>query len=179
VKQLALVVMVTAGFILIAAPTAVEKHQVFVNGKPLSQAVLINGVWAVPLADVARAAGMGASLEPAFELQGNSLRVKAGWDVKANVKTAAPSGQNTTSAGKTSMQDIHFTHAVDKSSPVLMMRASPAGGTISNNILRLNGQAYVPLTDLARAGGGVWTPGNLAPGAAIQLHFTNGILIGL
>jgi hypothetical protein len=166
---------------LCAAGPGAGPHQVFINGKAFSQAVLVNGVWAVPLADVARAAGMGTTLEPAFELRGTTLKVRSGWDAKSNVKQSpAPTGQKTEASQKVAVHDITIVRHVDKSSPVLMMMPGSAGGTVSNNILRFGGQAYVPLSDLARAGGGVWKTDNLTPGAAIQLNFTkNGILIGL
>lgn len=161
---------------LFAAGPGGGPHQVFINGKPFAHAVLVNGVWAVPLSDVARAAGMGTSLEPAFELRGNTLKVRSGWDVKPAGQTAQKNDS------KVAVHDISISHVVDKSSPVLMMKPGSGGGTVSNNILRVGGQAFVPLSDLARAGGGVWKTDNLAPGAAIQLNFTktpNGILIGL
>jgi hypothetical protein len=132
------------------------EHQVFLFGKPFSHAVLISGVWAIPLQDVARAAGMNMTLESAFQLQGNTLNAQMGWDVK-------------------SKKTVLF-------APLIKVNKR---GQITRNILRQNGQAFVPLTDFARAFGGVWKTepaGNLAPGAVIQLNFPkdpNAILIGL
>src|SRR5204863_2758628 len=110
-------------------------------------------------------------------------KVRSGWDAKTHLKTStAPTGQSAETTGKVAVHDISFTHHVDKASPVLMMKPGSDGGTVSNNIIRVGGQAFVPLTDLARAGGGVWKTDNLAPGAAVQLNFTKsltGVLIGL
>ncbi|HUJ12455.1 MAG TPA: hypothetical protein VL284_01590 [Thermoanaerobaculia bacterium] len=151
-------------------------HPVYINGKPFSRAVLINGTLAVPLEDISKAAGSPVSLEPAFQLRGNTLNATMGWDVKKNVKTVAKQSQQ-----KVDISDINISKTYDKSSPLMFKVNRP--GAVTNNVLMFNGKAYVPLSDLARAFGGVWMqPAGLAPGAAIQLNFTsnpNAILIGL
>ena len=133
-------------------------HPVFLNGKPFSTAVTINGTLAIPLQDLSKGAGSNVSLEPAFQLRGNGLNAQMGWDVKKNQK------------------------AVAYKSSSLLFRVNRSG-SISNRILTLNGKAFVPLSDVAKAFGGVWTqPAGLAPGQAIQLNFAsnpNAILIGL
>ncbi len=140
-------------------------HPVFLNGKPFSTAVTINGTLAIPLADLSKGAGSNVSLEPAFRLRGNSLNAQMGWDVKKNEKGVAYKEQK-----KANVSDVRF--RVNRSGP------------ISTNLLTLNGKAFVPLSDVAKAFGGVWTQpaGGLAPGQAIQLNFAskpNAILIGL
>jgi hypothetical protein len=165
-------------------------HPVYYKGRFFSTAVDINGTLAVPLEDLAKAVGSNVSLEPAFQLNGNSLNARMGWDVKKNVKASAASAIGGTGgtqasgggggAGKVNTQDIHFTQSVDKAS-VALFRVN-RDGAITNHVLTLNGRAYVPLSDVAKAFGGVWVPLNLAPGAVIQLNFTpnpNAILIGL
>ena len=174
-----------------------ESHQVLLNGKPFSRAEQINGVWEIPVADVARAAGMSLTLEPAFQLQGSTLSVKAGWDVKSNVKaSAAAPGENaqTTTSGNAAFHDLSFTHKVDKASSVLLQAcatgvhfkeatithrlAEPSGGVVHPNgaivsahVINSGGRAMVPLADVVSACGGVWTPpANLPAGVPIQLH---------
>ena len=78
------------------------------------------------------------------------------------------------------VSDIHIVKTVDKSSPVLF-RVN-RGGPISNNVLTVNGRSFVPMPDVAKSFGIVWTPpaGGLAPGASIQLSVpknNNAILI--
>jgi hypothetical protein len=159
------------------AITSYDAHPVFLNGKPFSTAVTISGTLAIPLEDLSRGAGSNVSLEPAFQLRGNSLNAQMGWDVKKNQKTVAYKEQ-----GKVAVSDIHITAGVNKASP-LMFRVNRSG-PISTNVLTLNGKAFVPLSDVAKAFGGVWTQptGGLARGQAIQLNFAsnpNAILIGL
>ena len=153
-------------------------HPVYINGKHFSNAVDVNGTLAVPLADLSKSVGANVSLEPAFQLQGNMLKARAGWDIKKNVKANSASA----SESKIKFNDISISHTYDKASP-LLFRVNKEG-SITNHVLTLNGQAMVPLSDVARAFGGVWTQpaGGLAPGAAIQLNFTsnpNAILVGL
>src|SRR5437867_8774508 len=65
-KQVFVLVFCVLGFILIAAPTAVEYHQVYFNGQPFAQAALIEGKLLIPVEAVAKAiSGGGLTLEDA------------------------------------------------------------------------------------------------------------------
>jgi hypothetical protein len=133
-------------------------HPVFLNGKRLGNAVTIRGVVALPLEDLATAAGLRLTTEPGLQLHGSTLTAKF-------------------LPGRLKWGDITLKRGITERRVDINNE-----GVISNDVLMLNGKAYVPLRDVARAFGGVWTPGNLAPGAAIQLNFTrnpNAILIGL
>ncbi|HMC22122.1 MAG TPA: hypothetical protein VKL19_09770, partial [Thermoanaerobaculia bacterium] len=68
-KRILVFALCVIGFILIAAPTATEYHQVFVNGKPFAKAGLVNGIIAVRVRDLATAAGDTVALEH-FKLNG-------------------------------------------------------------------------------------------------------------
>ena len=132
-----------------------SSHAVFLNGKPLSHAVLINGEWFIPVEDIARACGSDISLEPVLKLERSTLKTATITHRKAG-------------KGQQEFLVIKVNHE----------------GTITNHVLVQGSQSFVPLTDFARAAGGVWTPprGGLAPGAPIQLNFAknpNAILIGL
>lgn len=154
---------------LFAAGVEPEPHQVFLNGKPFSHAVLVSGVWAIPLEDVER--GCNASNSHGSELYPDAagrVKVKFSWD-----RPGSPTPPSTTTRA-------------------IATRASTAGtlfsvnreGVITNHALMKNGKAFVSLADFAQSFGGVWRPpaGGLAPGAIIQLNFAknpNAILIGL
>jgi len=133
-------------------------HPVFLNGKRLGTALTINGVVALPLEDVAKAAGLNLTTEPGLQLRGSTLT--------ANFVS-----------GRLKWHPINLKGGYAASIDI------NKEGVVSTNVQMVNGKAYVPLADIVRAfGGGVWTPGNLAPGAAIQLNFTrnpNAILVGL
>jgi hypothetical protein len=153
-KKIALLVFAFA----LCAVSSGGDHPVFLNGKALGTALTINGVVALPLEDVAKAAGLNLTTEPGLQLRGSTLTAK-------------------------------FIPGRLKWGPIILKSSYAASidinkeGVISNNVRMVNGRAYVPLADIVRAfGGGVWTPGNLVPGAAIQLNFArnpNAILIGL
>ncbi|HLJ73499.1 MAG TPA: hypothetical protein VKU62_02855 [Thermoanaerobaculia bacterium] len=153
-KKIALLLLSIA----LCAVSSGGDHPVSLNGKGLGTALTINGVVALPLEDVAKAAGLNLTTEPGLQLRGSTLTAK-------------------------------FIPGRLKWRPIVLKSAYAASidinkeGVISNNVQMVNGKAYVPLADIVRAfGGGVWTPGNVAPGAAIQLNFArnpNAILIGL
>src|SRR2546425_491964 len=119
-------------------------HPVFLNGKPFSTAVTINGTLAIPLEDLSKGAGSNVSLEPAFQLRGNGLNAQMGWDVKKNQK------------------------AVAYKSSSLLFRVNRSG-SISNRILTLNGKPFanavviqggilaIPLEEFAKAVGAAVT----------------------
>ncbi len=181
-------------------------HQVFLNGKPLGKATLINGVVAISLEDLARAGGSSLTLEPMFKLQGSNLNAafaRSGEHIKKTAPTeqislnyqkvqveykeqtaqkVQPAYKEQT-AQKVAPSDMKIVKVVDKSSSSLMFKVNKPGA-ISSNVLMQGGKAFVPLSDVAKAFGGVWTQpaAGLAPGQGIQLNFAsnpNAILIGL
>src|SRR5581483_12112895 len=68
-KRISILVFVAAGFMFIAAPIYMSEmsHQVFVSGNLLGHAQMVNGVWAIPLDEFAKAIGGngGTSLQQA------------------------------------------------------------------------------------------------------------------
>jgi len=133
-------------------------HPVFLNGKRLGTAITVNGVVALPLGDLARAAGLNLTTEPGLQLRGSTLSAKF---IPGRLKWRP-----------ITLKSSSYAASIDINKE----------GVISNDVLMVNGIAYVPLVDLFKAfgGGGIWRPGNLAPGATIQLNSTpQGILVGL
>jgi hypothetical protein len=158
-------------FFFIAAPIYMkyETRGLTINGKsnPFGQAQLVNGVWAIPLSDFAKAfGGGGTTLEGSgLQIRGNSLVTLA---------------SNSMSADKHKMGDGSLVPAVEPIKKNEVKTNSPgsffvrkAGATISGNLLTFNGAKFVPVADVARAFGGTFTApaGNLAPGQALTLNF--------
>src|SRR5579885_3619015 len=74
-KKVFVVSLSIVGFFLIAAPIymKMESHPLVTNGKPFSNAALINGQWAVPLEDFAKLGGSSLTLQPYYQVQGGTL----------------------------------------------------------------------------------------------------------
>jgi hypothetical protein len=151
-----------------AAGVEPDVHPVFLNGKPFSHAVLINGIWAIPLQDIARGAGTDKTFEQ-FQVQASTLRVRTapGAHKYGNIVLKRGVASSTTGG----------------SGPVPLFIVN-RDAQVSVNVLTHDGVAFVPLPDFAHAFGGVWTApvGKVAPGAPFQLNFAknpNAILIGL
>jgi hypothetical protein len=189
VKRLLTCVLALFPVLLLAAGPGGGPHTLFVNGKRIGDVRVIRGIIAVSVADVAKAAGSSMTLEPQFALQGKSFtarpKIRFTTTTKDKVeayKTAPPAAGG---SGNTSMQDIHFAHSVDKSSPLLSQAFQiNKEGPISTHVLMDGGAAFIPLSDLARALGGTFTApaGGLAPGAQIQLNIPrnlNAVLVAL
>ena len=168
----------TAALILLAAPTAVEKAPLTINGRLLGNMVVVQGgMWGIALEDVSRALGASVSLEPVVQLQGKVLTVReaASQANKVNQGSLVPAVQKIDTAAKIKLAPGQFLK-VQKT------------GAISSNIVSLNGKAYVPVADLVRAFGdgsvrGTFS-GPLQPNG-LNLHINNNpngiiaILIGL
>ena len=93
-KRILVFALCVIGFMLIAAPTPVEYHQVFVNGKPFAKAGLVNGIIAVRVRDLATAAGDTVALEH-FKLNGGTLTTVSDVTSQAmKVKDASPTGKD-------------------------------------------------------------------------------------
>ncbi|HJT16701.1 MAG TPA: hypothetical protein VJ853_04910 [Thermoanaerobaculia bacterium] len=167
-KKLFLSALSIVGFFLIAAPIymKMESHPLVTNGKPFSNAALINGQWAVPLEDFAKLGGSGLTLEPNFQLQGSTLSalLPAVQTQKKHVE-ASTAADSVTVPGSAYKEQKVYTGGVFH-----VQRA----GVISKNVFMYNGKAYVPLADVARAFGGTFTaPANkLQPGQSLSLNFT-------
>ena len=172
------------GFILIAAPTAVEYHPVFLNGKSLGQAVVLQGgIIAISVEDFSKAGGSSMTLQPNFQVQGNRFSTVLGpTEQKKIVSPAykeAPAGTAPNQAAL--VPAVH--KAEIKIAPGQIFRVQNAG-QITGNLMTFNGKAYIPLSDVAKAFGGTLTinGGTLKAGEAIRLNFggtPNSILIGL
>lgn len=178
-------VLCLAGFLLIAAPTYIKEdaRPILTNGKPFAEAHLIHGQWTISVEDFARLGGSNLTLEPNFKLQGNQLiglLMPAGESTDDKHKGAygkfeAPTAANKVhdaSVGKINQGAIHSSSKGFLNSRFHIQRA----GVISNNVIMLNGKAYIPLADVARAFGGTFTApaGNLKPTDSLSLNFAIG-----
>lgn len=151
-------------FFFIAAPIYIkmESHPLLTNGRPFGNAQLVNGKWAISLQDFAKAFGGTLTLEPNFQLQGNRLSAFVHQfstddkhkDQGALLPAVQPAAQKVREAA-------------------VVPRVRKAG-VVSNNVFMANGQAWVPVADVARAFGGTFTApaGKLAPGQSLSLNLT-------
>ena len=177
-KRLLLIGICILAFVLIAAASPPEIYPVYLNGKFLGNAQKINGKFAIPLSDLARAAGGTLTIEDAgLTLNRNTLGVVLqGGNVV--IKKAGEANVH-----KDPYKEI--THKGEKKMQSAALFKVNKPGNISTDVLTgPNNTKWVPLSDLSRAfGGGVWTPAlNLKPGSAIRFNFRpdpNAILIGL
>src|SRR5438093_13268172 len=92
-KRILVFALCVIGFMLIAAPTPVEYHQVFVNGQPFAKAGLINGNIVVRVRDVAKAAGDSVALH---EVRSNERRLTT----VSSVSSQAMKDKNDSRTGK-------------------------------------------------------------------------------
>jgi len=185
VRKILVFALCVVGFMFIAAPTAVEYHQVFLNGKPFVRAAFINGNLAVSLEDFAKAGGANITLEPGFTLQGTQLNATiSGYSTPAEHKHKVAGG--TEYKEQTQYKEQAAKKAVIKGEATPLFKINKPG-QISTHVFNADGKAWLPLADIAKAFGGNLSPnaaagGTLKPGEAIQLNFTsnpNAILIGL
>ena len=181
-KKALVLALCVVGFILIAAPTAVERAPLFVNGKQIGEAVLINGIIAVSVENVAKAGGATITLQPYFSRTANRFVALGNADTIAKKAENQKWTPSTTPAGVPAVQagELKQNEGAWKLAPVpgQAFRVAKAG-EISSHVFEFEGKAYLPVADLARAlgminGNNTWT------GKPIQLHSSaNGILIGL
>jgi hypothetical protein len=163
------------GFILIAAPTAVERVPLFINGKPAGEAVLINGVIAISMENFARAGGATLTLQPSYQRLGTRLSTIVAKDVAKNDARGVPAVQ----AGMIKQGEA----GALKQTPAGQIFRTQKAGEISGRVFDFEGKAYFPLADLARALGN-----NTATGIVFKANEPlrlngssnpNAILIGL
>jgi hypothetical protein len=175
VKKALLLALSTIGFLLIAGSGVIMERPVpvLLNGKPFSNAQLINGVWEMPVEDLARAAGGTLTLEPYFQLQGNRLITSPG-AATGRFKMEGSSPMNT--IGGTQPGAPAGTPAALKQAPAGLITVRKAGGEVSSHVIMNGGKYFVPLADVAHAFGGTFTApaGKLSPGQTFTLNFGNG-----
>jgi hypothetical protein len=189
-KKILTVALGVIGFVLIAGPIYVETQArpLLINGKPFSQAILINGQWYVPMKAVINGAGGdGMTTGPNFKFHGTTLTalLPAVAPTEHKVKLE-PSSSAATAAEFIPNQD----QAQYK--PLSTSKVAPSGnnffrvrkaGEISTHVVMNGGQGYISVADLIAAvngntyagntyAGGVFNPGTLKPGEAIRLTFT-------
>jgi hypothetical protein len=176
------------GFFLIAAPTAVEYAQVFVNGKPFAQATRLNNTWVVPVEALATALGGTLTLQDAgLTINGGKLNAvvssysaqhkgESQLKIKLNPGSTVPTDQ---------YKEYKITpgqaqnKAFIKGESHAQLKVNRAG-TIGNVLVNGDGKAFISVKAFASALG--TTVGDVRTGEAVQIHFTNdprAILIGL
>lgn len=157
-------ILFSAVVLLAAAPSPVPvPYPLFINGKPVGSAVMINGVLAISLDDFAKAVGGTTNLQQAgLILTGNKLSTRPRHPEVSNSADTftlssprdAASGQ---ASGKRQWAPIKITKEWSSASP----------------ILRLNGKAFIALADMARGFGGTFSaPATLTNGVPINLNFS-------
>jgi hypothetical protein len=195
VKKLIILALSILGFILVAAPTAVEYHPVFLNGNLIGNAANFNGIIAVRLDDFAKLGGGTLTLEEAgLTLTGNTLKISSAVADDYKHKADAQAKIKINEASSLKMQPPAYKESPAYKENSALAKVNVKGeshvawkwqrdGVITTRAFKSGGGVWIPLADIVHAfGGGVYTPGNLAPGQAIQLNFTktpNAILIGL
>ena len=171
-KKMSLVVL---AFALLPAFTLIESqtHDITLNGKSFGKGVVLQGgIIAVSLEDFAKAVGAPITLEPTLNLRGNRLLV-------GNAAVADSLKYKESAALK--YGDAYKI----KIAPGQIIAVRKAG-VISNNVMMINGKAYLPLHDVVNAFGDGSVRGfgaGVKPGEAIHLtvhpNAANGILVGL
>jgi len=162
-KRISILVFVAAGFMFIAAPIYMSEmsHQVFVSGNLLGHAQMVNGVWAIPLDEFAKAIGGngGTSLQQAgLTINGGRLRTLPQLQTSNSADTFTLVSPRDAATGQASGKRSHKPFVVVKQWDA----ASP--------LLSSGGKTFVPLSDVAKAFGGTFTgPVSLPNGAPINL----------
>jgi len=187
VKKIFVLALCLVSLASIASAFTLIENPVFLNGKPFAKAMLINGVIAISVEDLAKAGGGTLTLESAgLKLSGGTLSAMASipYDSAHKHKDAQVKQASTVPT------DQHLPAVQNKAAikgegrATQLFRVNKAG-RISSRVFNGEGKAWVPLSDVAKAFGGVFNPpaaGNLKPGQAIQLHCpsdSRAILIGL
>ena len=163
-KRLGMMTLCAIAFMLIAAPIYMNQpaHAVFVNGKPVGNAVTVNGVLAISLDDFAKAVGGTTNLQQAgLTLNGNRLStLPRHLQASNSADTFTLASPRDVATGQASGKRQHGAIAIIKE----WGAASP--------LLTLNGKQFLSLSELARGFGGTFTaPARLANGAPINLNF--------
>jgi len=141
------------GFMLIAGPIFMktEFYPVVINGKPFANAVMINGVLAISVADLANTFGVQ------FQVQGNKLSTPGHLEASATPNTI---GGRDAASGLPTGKRMHKPFVITKTIDV------------STAVITKNGKTFVPFADVVTAfGGGVFKPGTLRPGQTLTFNF--------
>ena len=146
---------------LIAAPIYMEQpHPVFVNGKPLGNAILIGGEPAIPVAALSRVVGGTVQVQgnkltltpPALQASASSdtfTLVNGGAGGNSQKKATGGGG-----AGKATFKEFTITKLSDKATPLLFHNSMP----------------YVRVSDVAKLFGGMLAAGGtLRQGQSLNL----------
>ena len=146
----------------------VKTTRVTLNGRPFASAEFLSGQWAVPLQDFARAAGGTVTLEPNFQLRGTNLY---------GVSPAEPLDAKVKIKFTTTVKDKvdTFAQSKDKWQPGSIFHVQNSG-LISSHVFMVNGRAFVPLADIAKAFGAPYNevankPADDKPTESISLNF--------
>lgn len=168
-KKALVLVLCVLGFILIAAPTAVESHQVFVNGRSLGTAVVLQGgIIAVSVEDISKALGGTLTMPAALKIEGVRLIANPSSADAAGKKAVVPTDQ-------------YKENSALKQSPGQFLRVQK-GGVISGHIYTEGGRKFISVNDFAHALGMNTYTGTTQAGGnePIRLNSNaNGILVGL
>ena len=177
-KKALVLALCVVGFVLIAAPTAVERAPLFINGKQVGEAVFINGIIAVSVENAAKAGGATLTLQPYFSRQGSKFLAVATADTIAKKAVAGEKQVPAVQAGMIK-QDVGGLKQTPAPGQVFRVQKP---GEVSSHVFEYEGKAYFPLQDLARALGNNTWAGRVEAGKPVQLNFStnpNAILIGL
>jgi hypothetical protein len=181
-KKFLVFALCVTGFMFIAAPTAVEYHRVFLNGKPFANAALINGIIAVKVSDLATGVGDTLTLEH-FKLDGHTLTTVP--DGTSNTLKplggASPASKVREAALDPAVKKAQ-TQAKIKSAPNALIIVVRKAGQVSNSVFTFQGQSWVPLKDVAIAIGTSFNqPVKMLPNDSFQLNAPSNVnaLIGL
>jgi type IV secretory pathway TrbL component len=186
-KKLIIVALSVVGFLLIAAPTAVEFYPVYLNGHFLGNARNFNGIIVVSVQDLAKAGGGTLTLEQAgLTLNGGVLSAYqsggSGVTSKAFHKASVAGGGTNAYKEQTAYKETPAEAKVHVKATTNALFKVNKSGKIAMHTVNGDGKVWVALSDVAKAFGGAFILGNLKPGESIQLHFPanpNAILIGL
>lgn len=172
-KALVLVICVL-GFVLIAAPTAVESHQVFVNGRLLGNAIVVQGgIIAVSVEDISKALGGTVAMPATLKIDGMRLVANAANIDPAAKKAVLPTDQ-------TALKQNQDTTSW-KLSPGQFLRVQK-GGVISSHIITEGGRKLVSVNEFAHALGMANYTGGTHTGGSEPIRLNSnstGILVGL
>ncbi|HLJ73502.1 MAG TPA: hypothetical protein VKU62_02870 [Thermoanaerobaculia bacterium] len=120
-----------AAFLLIAAPIYMNQdaHLLTINGHVIGEAVKVNGVWAVPVADLQK------NIDGTFAVLGNRLQIAAPRDVATGMAT-----------GKRQHKPFVIVQQVDSSTPIILNGGKQFVSV--NDLVKLSGGTFVPPANL-------------------------------
>ncbi|HEY8132503.1 MAG TPA: hypothetical protein VII12_11495 [Thermoanaerobaculia bacterium] len=158
-KKTFLAALCVISFVLLSGEAVLQErpNPVTINGKPFANAYNIKGVIAISVADLAKAFNGSPNLQQAgFQLQGNTLATMGNFEAVVSPRDPA-SGLPT---GKRMHKPFVITKQIDVSSAVIMK----------------DGKAFVPLSDVIKAFGGVYNviQGNLRGSQTLNFNVNGG-----